>query len=126
MKKVQRENKWFGGETDSDERPVIHICCTPLVRSAMYCDTCGRVRPMSGTFGIYYGWTLTCLACGDSYTSEHVGRQPRPFARNWRDKAISRAKCNWTKATPLRAEIARQIAAASLLETVQGTQDVSS
>jgi hypothetical protein len=91
--------------------PSIHIFRPPPVRAAMHCDTCGRVCPMSGTFGLYHGWHLTCLACGDSYTSEHAGRQPRPFARGWRETAISQARRTWAEAMPLRMETRRQIAA---------------
>ncbi len=86
------------------------ICRLPYVRTARHCGTCGRVRPMAGTFGIWYGASLTCLGCGDHYDDEmYPHRSPRPFRRGWQADRISRARRMWAQANPLRLEVRRQI-----------------
>lgn len=97
-------------ETEPASPAVVYICRTPSVRTARFCSTEGRVRPMSGTFGIWYGAYLTCLGCGDQYADE-TGRErlPRPFARGWKQRQIAHARAAWRNAAPLRQEIERQM-----------------
>jgi hypothetical protein len=85
------------------------ICQQPYVRTARHCATCGRVRPMAGTYGHWYGASLTCLGCGDHYEDEcWPQRSPRPFCRGWQTDAINEAHFMWTRANPLRMEMRRQ------------------
>ena len=71
-----------------------------LVRTARHCPTCNRVRPMAGYVAAWYGTTLTCIGCGDTWTDGE--QHPRPFQRGWRAKSIGRALEMWRGATPLR------------------------
>ena len=91
------------------------VCRSPYVRTVAWCVTCKWPRPMAGTFGIWYGSSLTCLGCGDSYDSEtsgsrHEVRSPRPFARGWQERRIQAARKMWRNAPTLKAEVARQMA----------------
>jgi hypothetical protein len=61
---------------------------------------------MAGTYGMWYGYMLICIGCGESWYDE--GRGFRPFQRGWRKAAIARALAMWSKANPMRLEAARQ------------------
>lgn len=89
------------------------ICRSPYGRAVAFCVTCDRKRPMAGTFGMYYGSSLICLGCGDSYDSEEGGgrRSPRPFRRNWKAERLASARRMWRNAPTLKQEMARQRAA---------------
>jgi hypothetical protein len=66
---------------------------------------------MTGVFDLWYGWSLTCIGCGDSYTSETgVHRLPRPFSSTWKRDAITHALKMWPRAVPLAQEEGRQLA----------------
>jgi hypothetical protein len=93
--------------------PGVTVCRSPYVRTCRWCVTCQRPRPMAGTYGLWYGAYLICLACGDSYSDEFCGtrhevREPREFARNWKDKNLEAARRMWRNAAPLAQETARQ------------------
>ena len=60
------------------------------------CPTCGRRRRFYGTWAEWYGWTLTCLGCGDAWQDGE--RMERPFMRGWRADRIRRAKAGWSRA----------------------------
>ena len=82
------------------------VCRHPYVRTAMHCDTCGRVRPMAGTYGLMYGYGLTYIGCGERWYDE--GRGFRPPKRAWRIAAVRHALEIWPKAMPMRQEVDRQ------------------
>jgi hypothetical protein len=87
----------------------------PSRRVITYCHTCERKRRMVRTWGgVWYGDTWTCLACGESWTTE--GRGYRPFRRGWRAEAIARARQEWATALTPREykRFARDELAASL------------
>lgn len=65
-------------------------------RRIMACPTEGRRRRFYGWFQHWYGWTWTCLGCGDSWADGERGY--RPFKRGWRKEAISRAVAAWNAA----------------------------
>lgn len=90
------------------------IVCRPAsfpIRRVLNCPTEGRRRRMAGfDGGPYYGPTLTCLGCGDSWTCGEM--HDRPFQRGWRQKAIDSAKRAWGEAGRYtRAEHAEWLAA---------------
>ena len=51
---------------------------------------------MLGWLAPWYGWTLTCLGCGDRWLDGE--RLERPFMRGWRQEAIRRAAEHYTHA----------------------------
>jgi hypothetical protein len=66
-------------------------------RRVLFCPTEGRRRRFYASFAHYYGWTYTCLGCGDRWMDGERGS--RPFARGWRVQAIRRAKERWAGVT---------------------------
>jgi hypothetical protein len=73
--------------------------CAPaayLSRHIRYCHTCKQRRRFAGRDTPWYGCTLTCCACGDSWTQGE--RHQRPFRRGWRKDAIARARRTWAEA----------------------------
>lgn len=77
----------------------IAIICRPeeyLWRQIRHCPTCERRRRFVGREAIWYGTTVTCCGCGDSWTSGE--RHERPFMRDWRTRAIASARQTWTDA----------------------------
>lgn len=66
-------------------------------RTIQPCPVCERRRRMVRRYGgVWYGDTLTCLGCGDSWSSGW--RMQRPFRRGWRQEAIREAKAKWAQA----------------------------
>lgn len=51
------------------------------------CET--RTRQLA-TYQEWYGWTIVCLACGDTWDNGEL--RQRPFARAWRKEAIEQAE----------------------------------
>jgi hypothetical protein len=75
------------------------ICRPPSfpIRRILACPTCKQRRRMAGRdFGPYYGPTVTCLGCGDSWSSGEM--LERPFKRGWRKESIATAKRAWEEA----------------------------
>lgn len=83
-----------------DEQPV--VICRPealACRRIMHCWTCERRRLFVQKFGgVWYPDVLTCLTCGDSWSSE--GRMERPWVRAWRKEAVRRARKLLDEAIP--------------------------
>jgi hypothetical protein len=78
---------------------TVIVCRPPSfpIRRILHCPTCKRRRRMAGRDGgPYYGPTLTCLGCGDSWTCGEM--HDRPFRRGWRAKEITAAKRAWDEA----------------------------
>ena len=59
-------------------------------RTNRHCPTCERRRWFLASHAIWYGTTLTCLGCGDTWTDGE--RHERPFAPAWRERSIAAAK----------------------------------
>ena len=64
-----------------------------LVRQ--HCPTCERRTYMVALLYEWYGWHLTCLACGESW--EDGERLPRPFAPRWRQCSREAARKAYRK-----------------------------
>lgn len=64
----------------------------------VHCPTCNRRTYMLGWFYEWYGWTVTCLHCGEMWTGEEMHN--RPFARGWRKHNIEAAKKHWRQVPP--------------------------
>jgi hypothetical protein len=54
------------------------------------CPTCAKPRFMVCYFEEWYGWSHTCLKCGESWCSGEM--RPRPFCRGWRKEAVRHIK----------------------------------
>ena len=52
--------------------------------------TCKRPRRTLAQFQEWYGWTITCAGCGDTWQDGE--RMERPFEPGWRRKAIEAAR----------------------------------
>lgn len=75
------------------------ICQPPTmdVRLIRDCPTCKRRRRFAGFDSPpWYGITLTCCACGDTWSDGE--RLERPFLRGWRMKSAAKAKATWATA----------------------------
>jgi len=69
----------------------IHICYPKLIGNEvrdLECKhgICGKVTPHHCRYFEWYGPSVTCLGCGESYQDGE--RCERPFARGWRKKSI--------------------------------------
>ena len=79
----------------------LHVCAPrPTERKCFHvqCPTCNRRTYMLGWFYEWYGWTVTCLKCGEMWTGEEM--HSRPFARGWRQHNIESAKKHWRQVQP--------------------------
>lgn len=57
---------------------------------ALPCPTCQSDQEFLCQFEAWYGWTLTCLNCGDRWTDGELC--PRPFQPRWRELRLMNAK----------------------------------
>lgn len=64
------------------------------IRMVLNCPNCKRRRRFGGFDAPWYGITITCCACGDTWTSGEM--HTRPFARGWRQKSAAKAREYWT------------------------------
>ena len=73
---------------------AIHICfrhVTLVQLKIFFCNgQCQCRRRMLTEFEMWYGWTATCLTCGDSWQDGEM--LERPFAPAWRKKRVEKAK----------------------------------
>lgn len=84
--------------TSTNALPVV---CSPSQyprRHVRHCPICKRRRRMIALDAVWYGPTVTCCGCGDSWTDGEL--HPRPFKRGWRAEAIAKAKRDWDAAGP--------------------------
>lgn len=74
------------------------ICSPPSfpIRRVLHCPTCKQRRRFAGHDATWYGPTVTCCGCGDSWTCGEM--HGRPFQRGWRAKSIHAAKRAWEEA----------------------------
>lgn len=75
--------------------------CSPsqfVRRQMLHCPICKAKRRMVSRDAVWYGATVTCCGCGDSWTDGE--RHERPFKRGWRKDEITKAKKAWDAAGP--------------------------
>lgn len=70
-------------------RPI-ETCC-----AVKYCPTCGRLRRMLVRYYEWYGATVVCAGCGETWNDGEM--QERPFAPGWRRKSIEHARAEMAK-----------------------------
>jgi hypothetical protein len=93
--------------------PVIHICWRNISKRKVekqHCPTCESEQEFYCEFEEWYGWTVTCLNCGDRWMDGELC--PRPFARAWRKESVEYARnqatqhgVHWTAAEPTHPQI---------------------
>lgn len=75
------------------------IICRPSgfpIRRMLHCPTCKQRRRFAGRDYTWYGPTITCCGCGDSWSNGE--RHDRPRRRGWRAVEIAAAKELWDEA----------------------------
>jgi len=81
-----------------DEKGTVTICSptwSKVRQPVLWCFNCKVNRRCLSLFQEWYGWTITCLTCGDSWADGEV--LERPFQRGWRKEAVARAKELWER-----------------------------
>lgn len=71
----------------------LHVSWTrfsEVERRILPCPTCERRRAMCCAFQEWYGWTVTCLTCGDKWQDGEM--LPRPFKPRWRNENVEAAR----------------------------------
>jgi hypothetical protein len=63
------------------------------------CPTCARRTRKVAEYEHYYGWTITCCACGERWGSGtfYGERMLRPFVRGWRLRHAAWARRMWVE-----------------------------
>lgn len=82
------------------------ICWTDTrhaIRMVKHCPTCGTNRRFGGFYQHWYGLTLTCCTCGETWTDGE--QHPRPFARGWRKQSAKQGRALWDRGKPWRAAL---------------------
>lgn len=77
----------------TEDQPIIFICGRHVVIREVdkqRCPTCKSDQEFLCEFEEWYGWTNTCLNCGDSWMEGELLK--RPFMRGWRKQAVEEAK----------------------------------
>lgn len=70
------------------------------------CPWCKRRTFFLGFYTPWYGFTWTCLKCGDSHDGEEWS--PRPFERAWRKRAVDSVKKRWRAWNQAAADAAHE------------------
>jgi hypothetical protein len=68
------------------------------IRRIWSCPTCKTRRRMVFHDEAWYGTTMTCCHCGDSWQDGEL--YPRPNHRGWRKEAAAKATAEWNAAGP--------------------------
>jgi len=93
----------------TDDPPRIHIN-VPIVHlwdlKKMRCPTCQKDRYIWGWFQEWYGWTQTCLRCGERFSDGE--RETRPFERGWRKRSVHAALAHARRVMPTSPRIGGQ------------------
>lgn len=66
------------------------------LRRILACPTCKQRRRFAVLDEAWYGPTVTCCHCGDSWSDGELS--PRPARRGWRAEAAAKAKETWIEA----------------------------
>lgn len=76
---------------------IFHRPAAMDVRLIRHCPTCQQRRRFAGfDQPPWYGLTVTCCTCGDTWSDGE--RMQRPFARGWRQKSAAKARATWATA----------------------------
>lgn len=67
-----------------------------LIRKVMHCPICKAKRRMLVEDEAWYGPTVTCCHCGDSWQDGELSF--RPARRGWRKEAAAKAAAKWLAA----------------------------
>lgn len=77
------------------------IVCGPddsfLRKRYLRCPMCECRTETVVRYELWYGSTVHCLRCGDSWCDGEL--HPRPFSPGWRRKSIARGRRLWDRAT---------------------------
>lgn len=71
----------------------VHICFATVDAARphfSHCPTCKGRRKFWAWFQHWYGWTVTCLRCGDRWQDGEM--LERPFKPRWRQENIDHAR----------------------------------
>lgn len=82
-----------GRARNEDEATRLHINRPKWSRTevrVLACPTCRHRRRMLARFQEWYGWTLVCLSCGETWTDGEM--HERPFCPGWRRKSVKAAR----------------------------------
>ncbi|KKK58840.1 hypothetical protein LCGC14_3040370 [marine sediment metagenome] len=77
---------------------MIHVHAPPCVKhklERMPCPTCEKPKWFVCFLYEWYGWSVTCLACGEHWNDGE--RQERPFMRGWREKSKQSARDHYRR-----------------------------
>jgi hypothetical protein len=77
---------------------TLHICAPSVTLAKKYrrvCPNCKTRRTFVGFFYDWYGWTVTCLGCGDQWQDGEW--MERPFCPGWRKQRIQTARDKWAR-----------------------------
>lgn len=73
------------------------VICMPAVldkkKWRRVCPSCTFYATHVGFFQEWYGWSVTCLNCGEEWQDGEWGE--RPFVQGWRSKNIEAARKRW-------------------------------
>ena len=75
---------------------LIHVSWTNYTQTklpVLFCPTCKCKRRMLAQFQDWYGWSSTCLSCGDGWQDGEM--RERPARPRWRQESIAHAKAAW-------------------------------
>lgn len=85
--------------------PTIIICMAHYDEQRVEvedCPTCKGPQQMFCQHEDWYGWTVTCLTCGERWMDSEMC--PRPFAPGWRKKQAQEARDKAVKLGLLQME----------------------
>lgn len=80
--------------------PGVMVCMANnnfLRKRIVRCPICQCKTEMVARYEAWYGTTLYCCKCGDSWCDGEL--YPRPFARGWRRAAVKKHRKLWDQAT---------------------------
>ena len=69
------------------------------IRTVRRCPTCKQRRRFTGRDEAWYGLTVTCCSCGDTWSCGEL--LTHPFRRGWRKEAAAKARARWASAVRL-------------------------
>jgi hypothetical protein len=82
------------------------------LRTIRHCPTCKQRRRFTGRDEAWYGITITCCSCGDTWSSGEL--LTRPFRRGWRPEAAAKARKAWPTAVRVGSPEHRQFIRAEI------------
>ena len=76
----------------------VHINAPPVIEYRLHrhdCPTCERSVFATSFFYEWYGWSTTCLGCGERWEDGEMSE--RPFMRGWREKSKLSARDHYRR-----------------------------